>query len=283
MSGRTLPGLGRTGAAGFTLIELVVVIALIGAVGTMGAGLIARAVDMYRNTGARSALVDEAEVAVRRLSRELAGALPNSIRIVNADGGVYLEYVPVLASGRYRAFASVSAEPTGNDPLEFNAVPPDTSFQVLGPPVDVAAGSALVIYNLGIAPADVYAGDNRRAPTVSGTALSTIAFDAAGASFPLDSPERRFFLVGTPVTYFCGPDGRLTRHAGYGWSAAQPTTGGGGLIGATTSRLASSVSACGFELTVGLANLGSVLLRLGLTRNGETVTLLEQVNIDATP
>ncbi len=136
MSGRTLPGLGRTGAAGFTLIELVVVIALIGAVGTMGAGLIARAVDMYRNTGARSALVDEAEVAVRRLSRELAGALPNSIRIVNADGGVYLEYVPVLASGRYRAFASVSAEPTGNDPLEFNAVPPDTSFQVLGPPVD---------------------------------------------------------------------------------------------------------------------------------------------------
>ena len=162
-------------------------------------------------------------------------------------------------------------------------MPPDTSFQVLGAPVDVVPGSALVIYNLGMSPADVYAGDNRRAPTSSGTALSTISFDAAGASFPLDSPERRFFLVGTPVSYFCGADGQLTRHSGYSWSAAQPTTGGGGLTGATTSRLATSASACGFELTVGLANLGSVLLRLGLTREGETVTLLEQVNIDATP
>jgi MSHA biogenesis protein MshO len=100
---------------------------------------------------------------------------------------VDLEYVPVLASGRYRAFASVSAEPTGNDPLEFNAVPPDTSFQVLGAPVDVVPGSALVIYNLGMSPADVYAGDNRRAPTSSGTALEHQL--RARCSFPLIRPN----------------------------------------------------------------------------------------------
>lgn len=268
---------------GFTLVELVLVMVLVGIVGSLGATFISRAIDMYRSSIVRAELSDQADVALRRLARELAAALPNSARVAIADGGTYLELVPVLAAGRYRAFASVSAEPAGNDPLDFYASPPDTSFQVVGPPVDVAAGSALVVYNLGTPAADVYSGNNRRTPTSTGAALATIVFDAAGASFPLASPDQRFFVVSTPVSYFCGPDGVVTRFSAYGWSASQPTTGGGGLAAATTSRLAANASACALAVDSGLANIGSVQLRLALTRGGETVSLIQQVNVDATP
>lgn len=279
---RPLAPARRPRAAGFTLVELVIVMVLVGVVGSLGATFVSRAAQTYRASVARAQLADEADVAVRRIARELAASLPNSVRVTAADGGVYLEFVPVLSAGRYRAFASVGAEPTGNDPLEFAASPPDGSFQVVGPPVDVPAGASIVVYNLGTAQADAYAGNNRRAATVSGAGLFSVSFDATGAAFPIDSPEQRFFVVGAPVSYFCGPDGSISRYAGYGWSAAQPTVAGA-LATATASKLAASASGCAFEVDAGLANIGSVLLRLALGRDGETVTLLQQVHVDATP
>jgi len=271
-------------ATGFTLVELVLVMTLIGIVGTLGATFIARATELYRASIARVELVDQADTALRRLARDLAAALPNSVRVVAADGGTYLEFVPVLAVGRYRAFGSIGAEPGGNDVLDLEAVPPDTSFQVIGVPVDVPAGAAIVVYNLGNPEADAYVGNNRKPATVSGTGLSSVAFASGGTAFPLHSPDQRFSVVATPVTYFCAPDGALTRYAGYGWSAAQPTLGGGGLsAAASVARLASRAAQCAFSIDAGMANIGSVQIRLGLARDGETVTLFQQVSYDATP
>lgn len=268
---------------GFTLVELVLVIALLGVVGTLGAGFIAQAAQMYRVGTARAELMDEASEVMRRLAREVAGSLPNSVRVTLAADGAYLELVPSLAAGRYRAHASVSAEPGGNDPLEFGASPADTSFQVLGPPVDIAPGSQLVVYNLGSSEADAYIGNNRRTPVATGAALGTVSYTASGGGFPIDSPDHRFFVVGEPVSFHCAGDGRLTRYTGYGWSAAQPTLASGSFAGASASRLATTASACSFELDTGLANLGSLLIRLTLSRDGESVTLLHQVTVDATP
>ena len=90
-------------------------------------------------------------------------------------------------------------------------------------------------------------------------------------------------MVDAPVSFRCAADGSLTRYAGYGWSATQPTLASGALATASASKLASTVGACAFELDSGLSNLGSLLIRLTLQRNGETVTLLHQVTIDATP
>lgn len=269
---------------GFTLVELVLVMVLVGIVGTLGATFVSRAVEIYRTTVARVELADQANTALRRLARDLAAALPNSVRVTVADGGTYLEFVPVVSAGRYRAFGSVAAEPGGNDPLDLEAVPPDTSFQVIGVPVDAAAGNWLVVYNLGNPQSDAYEGSNRKALSVSGSALATLSWASGGTAFPLHSPDQRFFVVDAPVTYFCGPDGVLTRYAGYGWSSVQPTLGGGGLAGATSvARLASQASACAFAIDAGMANIGSVQVTLGLSRGGETVTLFQQVNYDATP
>ncbi len=276
-------GGGRSRSAGFTLVELVLVIALMGVVGTLGAGFIAQAAQMYRVATSRAELMDEASELARRLSREVAGALPNSLRVAVLADGSYLELIPTVSVGRYRAHASVSAEPGGNDPLEFGASPVDTSFQVLGPPIDIPASSQLVIYNLGSSEADAYGGNNRRSPAATGSALSTVSFSPAGSGFPFDSPDHRFFVVAEPVSFHCAADGRLNRYTGYGYQSSQPSVASGALSAASISRMASSVGQCTFELDAGLANLGSLLFRLTLTRNGESVTLLHQVTVDATP
>ena len=267
---------------GFTLVELVVVIALMGVVGTLGAGFIARAAEMYRAGLGRAELLDEANGAIRRIVREVAGSLPNSVRATVSADGTYLELIPNYTTGRYRAFASVSAEPTGNNPLEFASSPLDTSFQVLGRNVTVPSDAQLVIYNLGTSEADAYSGNNRRTP-VSGTSLSTIAFTATSAPFPFDSPDHRVYVVAPPVTFHCAASGNLNRYEGYGWRATQPTLATLTSAGAAVSRLATTLSACGFEIDAGLSNLGAVLIKLSLTRNGETVTLIHQVNVDGTP
>ena len=41
----------------------------------------------------RSALGDTADLALRRMSRDLKAALPNSVRITNAGGTMLLEYL----------------------------------------------------------------------------------------------------------------------------------------------------------------------------------------------
>src|SRR5882724_7156689 len=78
------------------------------------------------------------------------------------------------AAGRYR-------EAAPGNPLDFSN-PADTSFDVIGPGLDISAGDFLVIYNLGITGADAYAGNNRRSATSIGTGLTAVAF--AGAQFP---------------------------------------------------------------------------------------------------
>jgi len=83
---------------GFTLVELVLVMVLVGVVGSLGATFISRSVGMYRSTVVRAELTDQAVVALRRLSRELAAALPNSVRVTLADGRTFVSE-PARARG----------------------------------------------------------------------------------------------------------------------------------------------------------------------------------------
>lgn len=272
-------------SAGFTLVELVIVIAVLGILGATVALFIGGPVRAYFDTIARAQLTDAADTTLRRLTRELQGALPNSVRITTSGGTTFLEFVPVLDAGRYRAAASSGAEATGVDALDLSN-PLDTSFQVLGRPVTVPANAQLVIYNLGFAPFDVYEGSNRRAITTAAGTASSIAFTAAGA-WPGESPERRFFIVRAPVTYACTPgangSGRLQRIEGYALSATQPADlNAAPLSGATRTLVLDNVAACSFSLGPVLANSNGIALALSVGAT-ETATLHAQVFLPNTP
>lgn len=268
-SDRAHPAPLRSRSQGFTLIEMIIVIVISGILLTIVGMFGRRQIDAYVDVGNRVALAEAADTALRRIARELQSALPNSVR----QTGNVVEFVPIRDAGRYRA----AADPDfGGDVLESNTT--DSSFDVLGPSVSIASGDWLFIDGAG---SEIYGGDNRRSPT-PGTALTKVTFVPAGAlRLSFDSP--RFHVIGTPVTYECAPNaldpaqGRLIRHWNYGFLATQPQIFGSGT---NSSVLVDGVSDCSF----GLHLEGRIIvLRLTLSRNGESVDLLHQVEVMNTP
>ena len=76
---------------GFTLIELVVVITVMGILSIGAVSFITDASDGYANTVRRTELGSTMRLAAERVTRELRNALPNSVRV----SGNCLEFIPV--------------------------------------------------------------------------------------------------------------------------------------------------------------------------------------------
>ena len=105
---------GRRTAAGFTLLELVVTIAIMGVIAAVVVVFLQRPVEGYFDTTRRARLVDTADFALRRIARDLATALPNSARsdgsrlfleMLTSPGGVErteAEYGRLLESSGFR-------------------------------------------------------------------------------------------------------------------------------------------------------------------------------------
>jgi MSHA biogenesis protein MshO len=274
---------------GFTLAEAIIVIVIMGVLASAVAVFIRGPVQAYFAVNRRAQLVDTADTALRRMDRELQAALPNSTRVTgNCATICYLEFIPVVAGGRYRA-----AQTSGNlgDILDFTTA--DTSFDIVGPAITIPAGNNwLVVYNLGIPGADAYSGgpltpdttnDVRRLYSGAVGNVTNIVY-AAAARLPFESPSRRFQIVTEPVTYECAPAGLpaggvLRRYTGYGFNAAQvaPTAG--------ATLLAGSVTGCNFVYqaqTGRRAGLVALTLQL-MTDGGETIELYYQVHVGNVP
>ena len=272
-------------ARGVTLIEMIVVIAITGILAAAVAVFIRRPVEGYIDAARRAELSDIADTALRRITRDLRTALPNSIRITAAGGVNYLEYLQVSGGGRYRSDVDSGG---GGDPLNFTAA--DTTFDVIGPMPAMVAGDSIVVYNLNwdpaIATANAYVGDNRAA-YASNTA-TTITLSAAKL-FPFASPGKRFQVVQFPVTYACDPvGGTVRRIAGYPIQAAQPNNVAAAPLSTAPSNalLATSIPACSFSYagaSGATQRTGVVSLSLQVQQQGEQVQLFQQVHVNNVP
>ena len=279
-----LPG-SRHAPLGFSLVELIIVIAILGILSASVGVFIANPVRAYFETIDRAALSDAGNSVIRRVMREVQAAVPNSARIAASGGTTFLEFVPIVDAGRYRAAASNNYPPQ-NDPLTVTD-PTDSSFQVLGPTVNVPAGSQLVVLNLGYGNANLYTGTNMRTVTSIGPAQQTITFTPTTV-WPGDSPGYRFYIVNGAVTYACTPNatgtGTLTRYSGYAIQGPQPSsTAGAPLSTATSSLVLDDVGGCGFTPGPVSVDLNAAQMTLQLTRSGETVSLYSQVHAPNNP
>ncbi|MBW8370549.1 MAG: prepilin-type N-terminal cleavage/methylation domain-containing protein [Thiobacillus sp.] len=257
--------------SGFTLIEMIIVIAITAIIGSMVALFLRAPLDSYIAQDRRARLADTADGALRRMARDIRLALPNSVRVTTVGSVVYLEFLGTRSGGRYRAQG-------GGDILDFTAA--DNSFDVLGPAIDMEAGDRIAVYNLGIDGADAWKGETLAAYTGGTANASNIAITAK--QFPLASTGNRFQVVGGPVSYACNPTaGTLTRYWGYAIALNQPTPPA---APASSALLANRVSACNFTYQPGITERGGLVsMTLSLSQAGEIVSLYATTQVSNQP
>ena len=269
-------------SAGFTLIELIVVIVLVGILAAIGGIFIVKPIEGYTALSRRAELVDSADTALRRMKRDIRLAVPNSVRV---DGtGTKLELMETVDGGRYRAQIDPT-DPTNNgDILDFTKA--DGSFQVLGsldnPP---QVGESVVVYNFsstGIF-GNAYSGHNL-ADVATGSTADLIKLQNP-KHFHFSSPYQRFFVIDGPVSYVCdSTNGTLTRYWNYTAGQDANTTIAAMGAGGSSALMTNHVSSCSITYEPGTAErAGLVTLRLALSDSGETITLLQQVHVENAP
>jgi MSHA biogenesis protein MshO len=295
----------RAGTAGFTLVEMVIAISIMGILAAIAGVYLTPAMNAYFATQRRAELTDVADTALRRMGRDTRLALPNSVRSTTSGTSQYVEILLTRNGGRYRASNDDdSPSVTTEDILDFTAA--DSSFDTLGN-LDITgdrkvlANDYVVIHNLGITGANAYntAATNPNIKqiltyTSGGGVLAGedhIVLTAANL-FPLESPGRRFFVVSGPVSFACttgggvldgsgNGTGTLRRWSGYTIPLAQPTSLPGG---ATDALLANYVSACTIlYTTLPLQSRGLVSVQVTLTRGNESVTLYQEFHVNNVP
>jgi len=266
--------------SGFSLIELIITIVIGGIVASMTSSILTLPINAYIDNSRRATLTDVAESALKRMQRDIRRALPNSIRI-SADGQT-LELLHVVSGGRYRA--NYAADGSGNV-LDFTQN--DSSVDILGSIQNFSditlASDQLVIYPLSTVGSNAYAGDNT---SVLSNATTSNQLDFSAFTFPLKSPQQRFFIIDTPITYHCdlsataAKDKILMRYDAYAIQASQPLppTSGGALQ-------ANYLSSCSFSYNSGSSTRsGLVTLEIIVAdETGESVRLVHQVHVDNQP
>lgn len=271
--------------AGFTLVEAVMVIVIIGVLGAVVAVFIRMPIQGYRDGVARAELTDLADLSLRRMARDLRLALPNSI--VVSENGTAVSFFMTKAGGRY---LTPDDDLSGQPVLDF-VNPANLTFTMIGHPPDnanaIRKGDSIVVYNLGIDPADAYTGGNRATVekfTAIDAAKGLYQIELADNPFakqnpPMPSPGARFHVVGQPVTYSC-TNGSLSRQWNYGIVKGKPTAN------AAATPLANQVKSCKFDYSTDANSRGAlVILTLELESPGEAglIKLVHQVHVDNTP
>jgi len=201
---------------GFSLVEMVIVITLIGILASVLANIIRGPMQSLIVVQERSRLVDMLDTALVRMSREIRLALPYSIRVSGTNA---IEFLRTLDGGRYREQAAGR--------LDFGVA--SSTFTVLNTldnPANIQTGTAstgclngtadcLVVYNIGQpttvaaatsggTSANAYLGANvnfeGNIATISAALANSLSFnnsDVAGWSFGVTSPNQRFHIVDT--------------------------------------------------------------------------------------
>jgi len=204
-------------AKGFTLIELIIVIVLLGIVGTFSFNYLGFGAKIFSDSVGRDQLLNQSRFAVERLSRELSNALPRSVRVRSADAQRCIEFVPIISSSSYVQLPRPG--PTAS--LPFVGVTPllEPGKSIINQYLYVYATNKSHIYNPNSNRRKVIANSSQN---LDNSGLSDISFSGS-PTFITGSPALRFFITEQPVSWCLSDDGELERFSTYGFFVTQPT------------------------------------------------------------
>lgn len=286
--------------SGFTLVELVLVITLSAVVAVMISTVLSRPLEGFVAQSRRAELVDQAALALNRMTRDIRSAVPNSVRV--ASGGRTLELLNISNGGRYLP------NRVGGETLRFTPDPaPECTapgndcltFRALVPGLSVAGVNWLVVYNTGAesggnpvegsnlwAAADAATGRHVITPQGStfvaladgsSTLITVTPPSGSSFAFAFASPQRRFYLADEVIGYRCDTvSRRLLRFTRASLASA--------FTADASQVVVDNVSHCSFSYQPGsLQRAGLVSLTLRLSKDGESIELFQQVQVDNAP
>ncbi len=283
-----VPRSSSLGMSGFTLIELVVAITLLGIVGSMVSVFLGNTMEAYSALGRRDNLQNSMRMAVERISRELRHALPNSVCTDNGSGcnnpGSIVYFIRTVDAGEYQTRSGNYSSGQARAPLPI-APASASDFDVLSSNnINATAGQWVVVYNTDNV--DIYNSGSQRqqisaitSKDTDGVApddVSVIQF-ASAVNFPTHSPSHRFHIIENNVTLFYLQGTNLYRAQSSFGSPASANPG-------TEKLLLENVSACTFTYVPG-SLLRSGLLRIDIRVNNgkESLQMIHEAQVYNAP
>ena len=215
---------------GFTLIELVAVIIILGVLATATTQYIVFGTQVYAESTERQRVLSQSRFLVERLVRELRLAVPNSIR--TSPDRFCIEFAPIKASGAYRTDSAADLVPIAPNPAA-------TTIDVISWDVqNSAVNDRIYIYPTD--PAEVYSHTNNlndkwsrlinvaekttnSAPEWTLTLKDEVSDVSASSDlFPEESAVSRFYITDSSINY-CLINGEMYRFVKTDFSPTQST------------------------------------------------------------
>lgn len=274
--------------SGFTLMELIIVIIIMGVMSLGIAGFIKLSTQTYLNVTERDELLANARFSVERLNREVRNAVPNSVRVATDDPTAAtkqcLEFVMITASTVYTEL-SVAPKDKAD---KLNVIPFVNNQGNVYSCNNTDCGEKVVVYPL--SPADVYSGhdDNlSKVFTIETYTAPELSLTAGEVNFKEYSPTSRAFIFKEPVSY-CVESGELNRYSGYSFNTIQVLPPNVNITNGNESLMAKNLSFDANDLPfdvvpASLQRNAVVQIKLNFIRDGEQVIFDHAIHIKNIP
>ncbi|WP_435248405.1 PilW family protein [Vibrio sp. nBUS_14] len=261
-----------TKARGFTLIEMVISITLLGIVGLFVGEVIRLSLTLYSDVEARSSLIQQGRFATERLRREIREAVPNSV--VTNSSGRCVEFFPIVNSGIYTNLTTFSPSNTLRA-LPFTGAGKKGDRITVYPTSNAQLRTSIIPTNSQVA---VLERDIEFSPDISSTMIDIEL--ASATKFANNSPANRFYVYSQPVA-FCIVGDELRRYDGYGMDRTLEP--GDTSLGSGVVLVDSLLDGNFLAQEAQLQRNGLVKIELTFTGNGEVMRFDDDALVYNTP
>ncbi|WP_133405670.1 PilW family protein [Parashewanella tropica] len=272
-------------AIGFTLIELITVIVILGIVLVGVSSFITFGTRIFVDSTSVDQVLGESRFAIQRMTRELRTALPNSVR-VNTDNVSYqcIEFVPTITSTSY---IQLPLTAPSNTAIVFRD---DTNSKISifqrAYVYPINANEIYITNTQNSIAAMVFGSRGTSNPPASSPSL-TVTFNAP-TRFKYSSPQKRIYFTNFPVTYcISGVSHKVERFERYGFNTALPTPqnrGSGSVIAQSLVNDISNASDRPFNLLPSTLQHSAIIqMNLRFEVLGQSMSYQHQVQVPNVP